>query len=389
MFSNDAIASGLLKKYDGTGVVLGVIDTGIDFQHIAFKDKNGNSRIKRAYVYNGSSAQEYPNEDGSSPTTDDKAEDHGTHTSTTAGGSSVIVNGTTVTVTDDHANATYGGMAPGADLYLAGINGLSNTYLSNAVKKICDYADSQNMPCVVSNSWGSQLGPHDGTGDWADIAHQYFSDSHPNHICLFAASNDAGKSKDSEGGGYYITGTATSAKPLGAILRSATYINTDAGYLYRGIIASAWARSTSVSKMGVKIHVLDASTGKILTSITKTSSGSVSGLSSYYSGTLYVYYDQVTSDKTQLLLYSSNGITSTSTTTTTQNGSTYYKSKYTLAVEFYPTSGSTIIDVWGGNYGYFTNHLSTDSHTWTAGTDNMCVNDEATIPDVISIGAYV
>ncbi len=387
--SNEAIASGLLKKYDGTGVVLGVIDTGIDFQHIAFKDKNGNSRIKRAYVYNGSKAAFYKEITSSSPTTDDKAEDHGTHTSTTAGGSSVIVNGNTVTVTDDHANATYGGMAPGADLYLAGINGLSNTYLANAISLICNYADSINKPCVVSNSWGSQIGPHDGTGDWADIANQYFSDSHPNHICLFASSNDAGKSKDGEGGGYYITGSATSSKPLGAILRSATYINTDAGYLYQGIIANAWARNTSVSKMGVKIHVLDASTGKILTSITKTSSGSVSGLSSYYSGTLYVYYDQVTSDKTQLLLYSQNGLKATSTSTTTQNGSTYYKSKYTLAVEFYPTSGSTIIDVWGGNYGYFTNHLSTDSHTWAAGTDNMCVSDEATIPDVISIGAYV
>lgn len=57
--SNDAISSGLTKKYDGTGVVLGVIDTGIDFSHIAFKDKNGNSRIKRAYVYNGSFDEVY------------------------------------------------------------------------------------------------------------------------------------------------------------------------------------------------------------------------------------------------------------------------------------------------------------------------------------------
>ena len=46
--SNDARAEGLLHGYDGTGVLLAVIDDGIDFQHIAFKDKNGNSRIKRA-----------------------------------------------------------------------------------------------------------------------------------------------------------------------------------------------------------------------------------------------------------------------------------------------------------------------------------------------------
>jgi len=72
--SADAVALGLSQKYDGTGVVLGVIDTGIDFQHIAFKDASGNSRIKRAYVYNGSSAKEYTSITSSSPTTDDKSE---------------------------------------------------------------------------------------------------------------------------------------------------------------------------------------------------------------------------------------------------------------------------------------------------------------------------
>ena len=116
--STDAIAAGLKQKYDGTGVVLGVIDTGIDFQHIAFKDASGNTRIKRAYVYNGSKATEYSTISDSSPTTDDSSEDHGTHTSSTAGGSSVIFSGSegsstwgsTVTVTTDHANANFGGM---------------------------------------------------------------------------------------------------------------------------------------------------------------------------------------------------------------------------------------------------------------------------------------
>ena len=34
--STNAISAGLNTKYDGTGVLLGVIDMGIDFQHIAF-----------------------------------------------------------------------------------------------------------------------------------------------------------------------------------------------------------------------------------------------------------------------------------------------------------------------------------------------------------------
>ena len=388
--SADAISAGLDKVYDGSGVILGVIDTGIDFNHIAFKDKDGNSRIKQAYVYNGSTASTYTGSNITSSLTDDNTEDHGTHTSSIAGGSSVTVNGSTVTVTDNHASAAYGGMAPGADLYLAGINGLSDTYLSNAVNKMCTYADQQGKPLVVSNSWGSQIGPHDGTGDVADVYNSLFGDSHPNRIALFAASNDGGKSKDNEGGGYHVSGTASSASPLQTIVRAATYTNTDAGYFYQGIIANAWSRTNlGTGKLACKIHVINNNTGAIQTSVTVTSQGTVSGLSSYYSGTLYVYFDQVESDKSQLILYSTNGITSRSTTTTTQDGDTYYKSNYSLALEVYPTSGSTTVDIWGGTYGYFTNHVSTNGYNWKAGSDDMSVSDEAMISNAISIGAYV
>ncbi len=301
--SNDARAEGLLHGYDGTGVLLAVIDDGIDFQHIAFKDKNGNSRIKRAYVYNGYSEKE--DSTISSLTTDDSGSDHGTHTCTTAGGSSVIISGRNVTVTDDHANATYGGMAPGADLYLAGVNGLNDTYLSNAFSNIISYADQKDLPVVVSNSWGSQWGPHDGTGDFTDVIATYFSPNQTNHVCLFAASNDAGNSKDNEGGGYHVSGTASSNNPLRTIIRSATYTNTDGGYYYTGPIANVWCRSTNVSSMGCKIYVLDAKTGAVKTSVTvnpTTRGVTVSGLSNYFNGTLKAYKDYVDgSDKTQIL----------------------------------------------------------------------------------------
>ena len=402
--TSTAQTEGLTKAYDGTGVLLGVIDTGIDFQHIAFKDKDGNTRIKKAYVYNGSSATEYDSSTIANATTDDKTGDHGTHTSSTAGGSSVIVNGNEVTVTDDHANATYGGMAPGADLYLAGVKSLSSTYLDNAVQKIVEYADANNMPVVVSNSWGSQFGPHDGTGDVADVYSSMFGDGHPNHIALFAASNDGGKAKDGEQGGYHVSGPASKAEPFSTILRSATYINTDAGYMYQGIIANAWARTPNIGRLAINVMVLDSKTGEILFSKEMTSAGRVNdllgltGLSKYYKGTLNVYYDQVESDKTQVLLYSADGITSQSTSTTVRNGyDPYYLSDYTLAFQLYPIdeSYSTVVDVWGGSYGFFTGGMPSSQwnppsgYNWTAGSDDMCVSDEATMPDAISIGAYV
>ena len=359
--STDAIAAGLQNKYDGTGVVLGVIDTGIDFQHIAFKDKNGNSRIKRAYVYNGSTEREYG--DGASysftstaPTTDDSSEDHGTHTSSTAGGSSVIINGSTTTVTDDHANATYGGMAPGADLYLAGVNGLSETYIANAFQKICNYADQQGKPVVVSNSWGASIGPRDGTGEMADICNQYFSDDNPNHICLFAASNDAGT------GGFHVSGTGSSSSPVYALAR----YNSDYVSYYYDIVADVWARSANVTGLGCKVSVVNSSGAVQSTvNVTPSTNGTTVSLGSTYvsSGSLYAYKNYIDVGKQQILFYAN---------------SLRMRSGYYLRLEVYPTNGSGVIDFWAGTYTYFSN-----------GSDDMCVSDEATIPDAISIGAYV
>ena len=396
--SADAIAAGLPGIYDGSGVILGVIDNGIDYNHIAFKDKDGNNRISRIYNYTYTQTNNYgyPTDatvtdwtgTGTMPSTDDNTEDHGTHTSSIAGGSSVIVNGTNVSVTDNHSNATYGGMAPGAELYLAGIKGLYNTYIANAFQKMYQYATAQNKPLVVSNSWGGQEGPHDGTGDFADIIHEYFGDNHPNNICLFAAGNEAGTADANEGGGFHISGNASSANPLGTILRCSVSSSYDNGMIYLGDIASAW----STSNLGCTIYVLNTSTGAIETTVNvnpTTQGAAVSGLSNYYIGTLYAYKDYVDSEnKTQILLYASGTNGYMQSRSYSQSGGVY-RSNYTLAVEFYPVNGSADIDVWAvSDYSYFTNYLTTNGHNWTNGSDDMCVDDEATFPDVISVGAY-
>lgn len=386
--SQDATIAGLQKKYDGSGVILGIVDSGIDFNHIAFKDKNGNNRIKRAYAYNGSSETDWTGS-GSMPNDGVTNSDHGTHTSSIAGGSSVIINGTNVTVTDDHANATYGGMAPGADLYLAGVNGLVSTYTSRAMQKMCNYADEQGKPLVVSNSWSNSYGPRDGQygGGAEQVVAQLFGDSHPNRICLFASANRAGNADPNEGGGLYATGTSSSSNPMGSIVRCHYYSNTDCGYYYSGTIVDAWARTPNVS-LACKIYVLNSSTGAILKTVTlnaqSSGSSTVSGLSDYYDGTFTAYWStNSNTNKRQFRLYASG-----CKTTSRQSTGSGYTSDYTLAVEVYPSSGSCIVDMWGGGDCYYTNYLTTSGHNWILGSDDVSVSDHAIMPQVISVGSY-
>ena len=383
-YSSAALAAGLPKGYDGRGVILGVIDRGIDFEHIAFQDKNGKTRIKRAYVYNSGSIDYY----GTGPLPKDGVNntDHGSHTSAIAGGSSVIVNGMDITVTDDHEHATYGGMAPGAELFLCGIKGMGAAQIANAFHRMCNYADSVGKPLVVSNSYGDFVYNRDGGGTQAQIVAQLFGEEHPNRICVFATGNNAGHSCGAPGG-VYVSGSASSEAPLGTIVCSSPIVY-DAGWLYyKGeYIADAFTRATDATGIGVNILVLDKTTGDLVEtySFTSADGNKTFQVDDYFTGNggtgkaqIRIYFDYMTANnRRQVLVYTPNGLKSPD---------------YTLAVEVYPIGGSSdIIDMWScGTYTYFDNHLTTEGHTWTLGTDDMSVFANACYPQVISVGSYV
>ena len=408
--SNSAAARalGLTKQYTGKNVILGVIDTGIDFTHIAFKDKNGNTRIKRAYKLSGSNSTSLTTYSSASQiaslTYDTNAEDHGTHTSTTAGGSSVIVNGSTVTVTDDHANATYGGMAPEADLVLAGLSSLYTTSIGTAIQNICNYADEVGKPCVISLSLGSQVGPHDGTGTIASIVNQYAGN---NHIIVYAASNDGMRANafvemgTSNGGGMYASGTSTKAKPMMANLQKSWSNATGNVQLYSPSIF-ACARTANVPT-ALKIHVVNTSNGNVVYSSDEyTSSGSISvssyasssGLASYFSGSGSISVSRSTINNKYCWTISGPTIQSTNYS---QNSSNIYESTYALCISIYPTNTntSTIIDMWeNSQVNWFGTDLTLSStyannYNLVQGNDECSVSDNATYNKVISVGAYV
>ena len=188
----DGTNYGLPQGYEGEGVVLGIIDDGIQFNHRAFLDDNGNTRVKAVYMPNASSANggERASIDGvqlmgyqyttasqiGNLTCDDTSESHGTHTTGCAAGSHV---------------GNYAGMAPKADLILAGCgSNLSDAAISSSVKYIANYAKNVlQKPCVISISLGSDIGPHDGTSYisrvYTQVAEQYGA------VILLAAGNEA------------------------------------------------------------------------------------------------------------------------------------------------------------------------------------------------------
>ena len=380
--SSSALRKGIDNKYDGKGVLLGILDIGIDFDHIAFKDKDGNSRIVGGIICVPQQGEALPYQQFENHT-DNEEEDHGTHTASTAGGSSVIIDGNDVRVTDDHAKATYGGMAPESSLYLIGLADLKLTDISTCMNAICDYADSHSMPVVISISIGRQYGPHDGTGEYASICRQLFGNNNKNHICLFSSGNEAGNSKDNEGGGLHIYGIGSESQPISTIVRERSYSNYDAGCEYSGHILYACPRY-SCTPLLCNIYVLDSKSGDVLTTVPVSGSGIITGLEDYYEGDLHVNFDNgvyfYTTSEESL-------ITKDFEVVPLSNGE-YYVSKYTLAVDIYPKTGSTAIDIWGDD-SYFTSHLETQGHSWTAGSDDMSVSNHATYPDVISVGAYV
>lgn len=154
--------------YTGNGVVIGFVDSGIDYTHPAFRDASGNLRIKRVWEQgtNSSSFGSRPKQGyGTQFTTQDailrsqgdtNAATHGTHVMGIATGSNQPLGG------------LYSGVAPEADIVVVALSGTLGTgnnsvCVSDAIDYIFSYADEVQKPCVINLSLGTHTGPHDGT----------------------------------------------------------------------------------------------------------------------------------------------------------------------------------------------------------------------------------
>lgn len=183
---------GLPQAFDGTGVIAGLFDTGIDPNHAMFRGPDGTSyRVKR--FFNMANGVTYTDETMSKATTDKSTESHGTHVAgimAGLGGQNGQYGGIKKvfgkeTATKVTGNIPFTGVASGADIAMGG-GSLTIANITSGCKKIVDYAKSVGKPAVINLSLGHVVGPHDGSSNLCQVLDELGKDA----IIFVSSGND-------------------------------------------------------------------------------------------------------------------------------------------------------------------------------------------------------
>lgn len=187
----------LPSAYTGRGVLTGIVDGGLDPNHINFRNADGTSRIQflSHIVYSETSSIGYVEKDYTPDniakfTTDDEESFHGTHTlGTMAGGyrgtaqTAQKKNEFAATVAD--MDCPFYGMAYESDI-VASCGTLQDGFIALGIENILNYRYDHNQPAVINLSLGSNLGSHDGKS----MLGQYLALAGEEAIICVAAGNE-------------------------------------------------------------------------------------------------------------------------------------------------------------------------------------------------------
>ena len=204
----DSIHNGnfpLTDSFTGKNVIIGYIDTGLDYNHDDFKNADGSTRVlyywDQTLPYN---ALMTPAKYGYGQVWDSTQINSGAITSMDNN-----AHGTTVTgagSSNGLATGTHKGVAPESDIIIIESDFSAPNWtltVADGIDFVFSMADTLGKPAVVNTSLGTYLGSHDGTDPAAMIVDSLLQ-AKPGRIVVAAAGNSGNQGK------YHVNGTVTS-----------------------------------------------------------------------------------------------------------------------------------------------------------------------------------
>ncbi len=262
----DQVHSGAAgSPYKGAGVIVGVVDVGLDLEHQAFQKPGGGTRVVGLWDQGatGKAPQGYTY--GAECTAAELTAKTCGHTNTGTHGTHV----TGIAAGGPVAGAPYVGMAPESEIVFVNLgaapgiadqNEATTTAICDGAAYIFKVAGTLNKPAVVNMSLGEHSGPHDGTS----LADQCLDNiSGPGKILVAAAGNEGQGSTSGAPGNpavfVHASGTAAAAPT------TMRFVTNDKGMAELGL----WFDNPN--DISIRIGVVDAGGASAFTNaITRT-----------------------------------------------------------------------------------------------------------------------
>lgn len=364
---------GKTLSFDGTGVVCGMVDVGLDANHINFRNTDDNtSRIKRAWhisTYQGEPT-EYTDETIKDFDTDDKNGSHATHVGGIIGGS--FKGTSTYAIADAQGNNgkfdveganPYYGIATGADLAF-GVGPLFDSSILKHIGNIIEYAKSEGKPVVINMSFGRTNGPHDGS----DVFSQGLAEYGKEAILCIAAGNDGQNNLSIE---KNLTESDTEVKTFLAGNKATSYVDI-------------WSSTSDPIKVSIIIYNKDKDTYTTALTCGGTPAGGSTNTSINPSADYNKYFSGTTSASASLNALN-NRYNVFLNFENVKASALNSAGKYLLGIIVEGKAGATV-----NIYGNATNATfsSEDITGWENGTPDCSIGNDACAENVIAVGAY-
>jgi len=356
---------GLPRGFKGNNIIVGVMDSGIDWKHNDFKNAGG-SRIQYLWDMSGSTnpptgytyGREYTKAQIDAnqcyETDADDGSGHGTHVSGTAAGNGMSI-------------GNYIGIAPESQIiFVKGFRtgpGFADADVVNGCNYIFGKATAVNKACVINLSLGGHYGPHDGTS----LYEQALSNLTGTGKIIVAAAGNEGASYEHLGYTTGGSGLSTARQSFWTVAEGSTISAIDMWYNSPGqIYVGLAAYDAQLNLIG---NTSPIAPGQKIEDIAFTIGGTTYG---------YVTVDATTTSDPN------NGSRRVVFVIDSHNSAVNIRSCYWTLY----TYGTGTFDAWcfvGGNF-------TTDSNPTSGiypGDNNKSIGMPSTALKLLSIGSYV